>query len=62
MIMAINLNLGLRRLHLRPLAGPLVAVLNGVAETIDGHSSRLRSPGQGGTLFANFHVVAEVAK
>jgi SAM-dependent methyltransferase len=62
MIMSINLSLALRRLHLRPLAGPLVAVLNGIAETIDSHSSRLRSPGQGGTLFANFHVVAEVTK
>jgi SAM-dependent methyltransferase len=61
MIMSMNLNLALRRVHLRALAGPLVAVLNGVAETIDSHSPRLRSPGQGGTLFANFHVVAEVA-
>jgi SAM-dependent methyltransferase len=62
MIMSINLNLALRGLHLRALAGPLVAVLNGAAETIDSHSSRLRSPGQGGTLFANFHVVAEVTR
>ena len=61
MIISINLSLALRRVHLGALARPLVAVLNGVAETIDARSSRLRSPGQGGTLFANFHVVAEVA-
>lgn len=62
MIMSINLNLALRRLHLRALAGPLVSVLNDVAETIDSDSSRLRSPEQGGTLFANFHVFAEVTR
>ena len=61
MIVSINLNLALRRLHLRALARPLVAALNGAAEMIDARSTRLRSPGQGGTLFAYFHVVAEVA-
>jgi len=60
MIVSINLNLALRRLHLKALARPLVATLNGAAEMIDARSTRLRSPEQGGTLFANFHVLAEV--
>ena len=61
MIISINLSLALRGVHIGALARPLVSVLNGVAETVDARSARLRSPGQGGTLFANFHVVAEVA-
>ena len=36
------------------------AVAHMVATGIDGRSTRLREPGPGG-LFANFHVVAEVA-
>ncbi|MGH3137676.1 MAG: class I SAM-dependent methyltransferase [Gaiellaceae bacterium] len=62
MIISLNASLALRRMHLGVLARPLVAALNGIAETIDGHSTRLRTPGQGGTLFANFHVVAEVGR
>jgi SAM-dependent methyltransferase len=62
MIISMNISLALRRMHLGRLARPLVAALNGVAEMVDSHSSRLRTPTQGGTLFANFHVVAEVAR
>jgi len=62
MLISINLSLALRRIRLSALVRPLVGALNGLAETIDAHSPRLRTPGQGGTLFANFHVVAEVAR
>ncbi|HJS49776.1 MAG TPA: class I SAM-dependent methyltransferase [Gaiellaceae bacterium] len=59
MIMSINLSLTLRRSHLGALERPLIAGLNGVAEAIDARSPRLRTPGPS-TLFANFHVLAEV--
>jgi SAM-dependent methyltransferase len=62
MIISMNASLALRRLHLGVLARPLVSTVNLFAETIDGHSERLRSPSQPGTLFANLHVVAEVAR
>jgi hypothetical protein len=62
MIISLNVSLTFRRMHLGARARPLVAALNGTAETIDAHSSRLRNPGPGGTLFANFHVVAEVER
>jgi len=62
MIISLNASLALRRMGVGVLARPLVAALNGIAETIDAHSSRLRTPDQGGTLFANFHVVAEVTR
>ena len=62
MIIALNVSLALRRVRLKALARPIVSTLNLVAETIDGHSSRLTSPVQPGTLFANFHVVAEVPR
>jgi hypothetical protein len=61
MIVAMNLDLALRRLHVGRLSRPLVTTINRAAETIDRRSSRLREPTQPGTLFANFHVVAEVA-
>jgi SAM-dependent methyltransferase len=62
MIISLNVSLTFRRMHLGALARPMVAALNRTAETIDAHSSRLRNPAQGGTLFANFHVVAEVER
>jgi SAM-dependent methyltransferase len=62
MIVSLNVSLALRRLHVGASARPLVAALNTVAEKLDSHSSRLRNPTQAGTLFANFHVVAEVAQ
>jgi hypothetical protein len=61
MIVAMNLDLALRRLHVGRLSRPLVTTINRAAEAIDRRSSRLREPTQPGTLFANFHVVAEVA-
>jgi len=62
MIVSLNVSLALRRLHVGASARPIVAALNTVAEKMDTRSSRLRNPTQAGTLFANFHVVAEVAK
>jgi SAM-dependent methyltransferase len=62
MIISMNVSLALRRLRLGVLAAPIVSTVNFVAETIDGHSDRLRAPSQPGTLFANFHVVAEVPR
>ena len=58
MIAAIYLDLAFRRIRLGGVARPLIAAINSVAGTIDQHSSSLREPGPG-TLFANFHVVAE---
>jgi hypothetical protein len=61
MIAAIYLDLVLRRMRVRAAARPLIAGINIVAGTIDRHSSILREPGPG-TLFANFHVVAEASR
>jgi SAM-dependent methyltransferase len=61
MIFAMNLDLALRRLRAGRLSKPLVTTVNRAAEAIDRRSPRLREPTQPGTLFANFHVVAEVA-
>ncbi len=54
------IDLAARRVHLGVLAKPVVAALNTLAEAIDDRSARLRNPGPG-TLYANFHVVAEKA-
>jgi SAM-dependent methyltransferase len=62
MIVAMNLDLALRRLRAGRLSRPLVTMINRAAEAIDGRSRRLREPAQPGTLFANFHVVAEVPR
>ena len=62
MLVSMNLDLFLRRARMGLVARPLVSAINGVAEAVDARSARLRDPSQGGTLFANFHVVAEVAK
>jgi SAM-dependent methyltransferase len=59
MIVAMNLDLALRRLHAGRASKPLVTTINRAAEAIDRRSTRLREPTQPGTLFANFHVVAE---
>jgi len=61
MIAAIYLDLAFRRMRIRAAARPLIAGINTVAGTIDRHSSSLREPGPG-TLFANFHVVAEAPR
>jgi SAM-dependent methyltransferase len=61
MLLAMYLDLGFRRAGLGVLARPLVASINALAEAVDGGLTTLREPGPG-TLFANFHVVAEVAR
>ncbi len=60
MIVAMNLDVFFRRVHGGLIARPLVSAINGVCELVDRRSARLRDPAQQGTLFANFHVVAEV--
>lgn len=60
MLFAMYLDLGFRRVGAGGLAKPLVAAINTVAMAIDARSARLRDPGPGG-LFANFHIVGEVA-
>ena len=62
MIVSINLSLFLRRLRLGFLARPVISTLNRGAELVDGRSTRLRTGAQPGTLFANFHVVAQVSR
>jgi SAM-dependent methyltransferase len=62
MLVAMNLDLGLRRLGVGWIRQPIVAGINRAAEAIDARSPRLRDPTQGGTLIANFHVVAEVRR
>jgi SAM-dependent methyltransferase len=61
MIVSVYLDLAFRRMRIGLLARPLVAGINGSAGTIDGLSARLREPGPS-TLFANFHVAAEVRR
>ena len=58
MLVALFLDAAAQRAHLRPLGMPLVAAINLAARGIDGTSRRLREPGPG-TIFANYHVVAE---
>ena len=48
------------RAHARPAVRPLVWGVNRVAEAIDARVTSLREPIPG-TIFANYHVVAEVA-
>lgn len=62
MVVSMNLDLFLRRAHAGLVARPLVTAINRFTEFVDARSPRLRDPTQGGTLFANFHVAAEVAK
>jgi SAM-dependent methyltransferase len=49
------------RLGLRRPVRALVAAINTGAEALDRRSAQLREPGPG-TIFANYHVVAEVAR
>ena len=51
-----------RRARVGWIARPIVTGVNHLAEAVDARSARLREPAQPGTLFANFHVVAEVPK
>lgn len=47
------------RAHVRPVVRPLVWSVNRLAEVIDGRVASLREPIPG-TIFANYHVVAQV--
>ena len=60
MMVSMNLDLVLRRAHMGVIARPLVSGINHFTGFVDRRSARLRDPAQGGTLFANFHVGAEV--
>jgi len=61
MLLSMYLDLAFRRLRLGVVARPLVAGINTVAGAVDRRSTRLTEPGPG-SLFANFHVVAEVPR
>jgi len=61
MVVGIYVDLALRKAHLRPVARATVWALNRTARAIDGHSTRAREP-RAGTLFANYHVVAEAPR
>jgi hypothetical protein len=58
MLMTTYIDLLAKQARVRPLAAPAVAAINAGARSIDGWSRRLREPGPG-TIFANYHVVAE---
>jgi len=62
MIVSLNVSLFFRRFRLGAVARPLIAALNGTAEVIDSRATRLRAADQPGTLFANFHVLAEAPR
>jgi SAM-dependent methyltransferase len=62
MLDSINLDLALRCADVGGLARPVIAAIDWTAEAIDSRWSRLRDPTQGGTLFANFHVLADVPR
>jgi SAM-dependent methyltransferase len=47
-----------KRAHAPALGAPLIATVNAAARAIDRGSAQLRRP-QPGTIFANYHVVAE---
>ncbi len=61
MLLNVYIDLAARRAHVGVLSRPVVAGLNAVAEAIDGRAACLREP-RPGTLFANFHAVAEKAR
>jgi SAM-dependent methyltransferase len=58
MIASLYLDLAARRARIGALARPIVAGINTVAAAVD-ERSRLLSEPRPGSLFANFHVVAE---
>lgn len=59
MLVNIYADIALRRAHLAPVARAFCATVNRAAAALDARSTRLREPGHT-TLFANFHVIAEV--
>jgi SAM-dependent methyltransferase len=58
MLLATYVDLAAQNAHARPLGYPLVWTLNSGGTLLDRLSRRLREPVPG-TIFANFHVVAE---
>jgi len=60
MLVATFIDLLAKRARARALVAPMVALVNGTARAIDNSSARLRNPGPG-TIFVNYHVVAEPA-
>ena len=58
MLVAIYINLLAKRVRADALTAPLIASINAAAAAVDRAVPRLREPGPG-TLFANYHVVAE---
>ena len=58
MLVATYIHLLAKRAHAPALAAPLIAAVNAGAAAIDRAVPQLRAPGPG-TLFANYHVVAE---
>jgi SAM-dependent methyltransferase len=61
MVLGIYADLALRKAHLTPLARGVVWTLNSTGEAIDRHSRLTREP-RPGSLFANYHVVAEAPR
>jgi SAM-dependent methyltransferase len=60
MLVNIYVDAALRRARLDPLARAFCAVVNTAAAALDARSERARTPGYS-SLFANYHVVADVA-
>ncbi len=58
MLLAVYVDLLAQQVHARPVGYPLVWLLNGGGALLDRLSPRLREPIPG-TIFANFHVVAD---
>jgi SAM-dependent methyltransferase len=58
MLVAIYLDLALKRARVRELGRPLIAALNAGAAALDRRVTSLREPIPG-SLFANYHVTAE---
>jgi hypothetical protein len=58
MLVATYIHLLAKRAHAAPVAAPFVAGVNLAARGIDSLSPQLREP-RPGTVFANYHVVAE---
>jgi SAM-dependent methyltransferase len=61
MLLAIYIDLLLRRARLGRASAVLVSGINRTAAAVDARSARLREPGPG-TLHANYHVVADVPR
>ena len=61
MLIGTFMHLLAKRLHAPVAARPLVVAVNAVAEMLDGRIPSLSEP-RPGSIFANYHVVAEVAR